>query len=98
MLTKWTPWPLLEDDIPLHSSAAIVNYVHERLLVLCQSSVGVFEPVGSVSTIAEHIGQTYSQQASALSSISFNTAVCAVVPDKEAWNNAYVADSECWTH
>ena len=77
-------WPLLKDAIPAHSSAAIVNCVYERLLILRQSSLDVFEPAEPSFTTDGPAGQTRSRLQTSSPSLVFNTAIGAVLPDETA--------------
>ena len=84
-LAEWKYWPLLKDTIPTHSSAAIINYVYEPLLILRRSLLDVFEPAKPASIIDGPAGQTCGRQTSTSPSFIFNTVISAVLPDKEVW-------------
>ena len=88
-------WPLLEDAIPAHSSAAIIRCVYKRLLILRQLLLDVFEPAEPSSTIDGPAGQTHSRQTTSSLMLVFNTAIGAVLPDKAAFKDDYVANLEC---
>ena len=77
-------WQLLEDTIPAHSSAVIVNCVYERLLILRQSSLDVFKPTELSFSIDGPAGQTCSQLQASSPLLVFNTAIGAVLPDETA--------------
>jgi hypothetical protein len=88
-------WQLLKDATPAHSSAAIVNRVYKRLLILHRSSLDVFEPAEPSSSIDGPTGQTRSRLQSLLPLLVFNTVIGAVIPDETAWKDAYVANPDC---
>ena len=88
-------WQLLENNIPSHSSAVIVNCIYEHLLILRQSSLDVFKPAEHSSTIDGRAYQTRIRQSASSPLPVFNTAIGAVLPDETAWKDAYVANPEC---
>ena len=83
-LAEWKYWALLEDAIPVQSSAAIVNCIFEHLLLLHQYSVDVFEPTEPKSTLDAPVGCNQSQNPSTSPSVIFSNAISGVLPNEEA--------------
>ena len=88
-------WQLLEEAIPAHRFAAIVNCVYKRLPILRQSSLDIFKPAEPSSSIDGPAGQTCSRLQSSSPLFVFDTVIGAVLPNETAWKDAYVADLDC---
>ena len=94
-LAKKKNWRLMADGIPTNSLAAIVNCIFEILLLLRKYSVDVFNPSTPDFKLDAPEACTHSRQPSSSSSLSFSSAIGAVLPNTQTWKQAYVADPKC---